>query len=83
LAPFINSKIKNVALVQQNVPAVQNHKCKIFVVFFSSKGRHLEAPENLQMGLINLQRNTSLSQNWSETTLQRFYYCLPKESCLC
>ena len=33
--------------------------------------------------LINLQCNASLSQNCSEITLQGFYYCLPKESCLC
>jgi len=85
LALFIISKIKNVALrrVQQTIPGVQNYECRIFVVSFSYKARHWEAPENLKMGLINLQCKAILSQNCSETTLQGFYYCLPKESCLC
>jgi 17beta-estradiol 17-dehydrogenase/3beta-hydroxysteroid 3-dehydrogenase/mitotic-spindle organizing protein 1 len=37
------------------------------------------APENLQMELINLQCDTNLTQKFSETDLQDFYSCLPKE----
>jgi hypothetical protein len=73
LALFIISKIKNVALrrVQQTIPAVQNYECRFFVVSFSSKGGHWEAPENLKMGLINLQCNTSLSHKDFITACQR------------
>jgi hypothetical protein len=41
------------------------------------------APENLQMELINLQCDTYLTQKFSETDLQDFYSYLPKESFLC
>jgi hypothetical protein len=37
------------------------------------------APENLQMELINLKCDTNLTQKFSETDLQEFYSCLPKE----
>jgi hypothetical protein len=37
------------------------------------------APENLQMELINLQCDTNLAQKLSETDLQDFYSYLPKE----
>jgi hypothetical protein len=36
------------------------------------------APENLQMELINLQCDTNLTQKFSETDLQDFYSYLPK-----
>jgi hypothetical protein len=37
------------------------------------------APENLQMELINLQCDTNLTQKFSQTDLQDFYSHLPKE----
>jgi hypothetical protein len=43
----------------------------------------LFAPENLQIELINLQRDTNLNQKFSETNLLDFHSCLPKEKFLC
>jgi 17beta-estradiol 17-dehydrogenase/3beta-hydroxysteroid 3-dehydrogenase/mitotic-spindle organizing protein 1 len=41
-----------------------------------------DAPENLQMEVINLQCDTNLTKKFSETDLQDFYSYLPKEKFL-
>jgi hypothetical protein len=51
-----------------------------FMLFaFPLKADIEKAPENLQMGLINLQCDTNLNQKFSETKLQDFNSYLPKE----
>jgi hypothetical protein len=47
-----------------------------------SLDRHLKAPENLGMELLNLQSNANLHQKSSETKLQDFYSYVPKEEFL-
>jgi hypothetical protein len=50
-----------------------------FVFVLPLKADVENAPENLQMKLINLQYDTNLTQKFYETDLRDFYSCLPKE----
>jgi hypothetical protein len=56
---------------------IMEPECLLFVLPLKSDVEN--APENLQMELINLQCDTNLTQKFSETDLQDFYSYWPKE----
>jgi AAA15 family ATPase/GTPase len=60
----------------QNIQIMESE----FMLFaFDLKADLEKAPENVQMELINLNRDTKINQKFSETKLQDFYSYLSKE----